>query len=165
MYPRVFFSNILKNIFKFRLNKQQIINIVKSIRWYHIVLALWVIFGGIIYIRRSGHAGNASSFELEMRNMLEKLLYVRPRTKEFMLGYPAIFIAYYMLKNNIKYAQYMLILGSIATMSTVNTFTHLHTPIIYSLLRSVYGVILGAIVGLICILIFKQIRRFIKKES
>ena len=158
-------SQILKNIFKFRLNKQQIINIVKSIRWYHIVLALLVIFGGIIYIRRSGNAGNASSFELEMRNMLEKLLYVRPRTKEFMLGYPAIFITYYMLKNNIKYAQYMLILGSIATMSTVNTFTHLHTPIIYSLLRSVYSVILGAIVGIICILIFKRIKRFIKKES
>ena len=58
----------------------------------------------------------------------------------------------------------MLILGSIATMSTVNTFTHLHTPIIYSLLRSVYSVILGAIVGIICILIFKRIKRFIKKE-
>jgi len=158
-------SQILKNIFKLRLNKKEIINIVKSIRWYHIVLVLLVIFGGIIYIRRSGNAGNASSFELEMRNMLEKLLYVRPRTKEFMLGYPAIFIAYYMLKNNIKYAQYMLILGAIATMSTVNTFTHLHTPIIYSLLRSVYGIILGAIVGGICILIFSQIRKFIKKES
>lgn len=158
-------SQLLINISKFRLNKQQIINIVKSIKWYHIVLVLLVIFGGIIYIRRSGNAGNASSFELEVRNMLEKLLYVRPRTKEFMLGYPLIFIAYYMLKNNIQYAQYILIPGAIATMSTVNTFTHLHTPIIYSLLRSVYGVILGAIVGLICILIFKQIRRLIKKES
>ena len=158
-------SQILKNIFKFRFNKQEIIDILKSIKWYHIVLVLLIIFGGIIYIRRSGNSGNASSFELEMRNMLEKLLYVRPRTKEFMLGYPAIFITYYMLKNNIKYAQYMLILGSIATMSTVNTFTHLHTPIIYSLLRSVYSVILGAIVGIICILIFKRIKRFIKKES
>lgn len=158
-------SQFLKNIFKFRLNKQQIINIVKSIKWYHIALVLLVVFGSVIYIRRSGNSGHASSFELEMRNMLEKLLYVRPRTKEFMLGYPAIFIAYYMLKNNIKYAQYMLILGAIATMSTVNTFTHLHTPIIYSLLRSVYSVILGAIVGIICILIFKRIKRFIKKES
>lgn len=158
-------SKSLKNIFELRFNKQEIINIVKRIKWYHIVLVLLVIFGGIIYIRRSGNSGNASNFELEMRNMLEKLLYVRPRTKEFMLGYPSIFIAYYMLKNNMKYAPYMLIPGAIATMSTVNTFTHLHTPIIYSLLRSIYAIILGAIVGLIYILIIVQIRCFIKKES
>ena len=45
-------SQILKNIFKFRFNKQEIIDILKSIKWYHIVLVLLIIFGGIIYIRR-----------------------------------------------------------------------------------------------------------------
>ena len=157
--------NITKEgLINFKFDKERLVKNIKSIKWYHIVLVVLVVFGGIIYIKRSGNSGNASELELELRRILEDILYVRPRTKEFMLGYPAVLVAYYLCKEKVKYAQYVLIPGAIATMSTVNTFTHLHTPVVYSLLRTVYGIVLGLIVGLIYIVIFKQIRKLITKE-
>lgn len=164
-------SGVLKNLNfrkngqkEFKLDKHKIISTIKSIKWYHIVLVIVVAVGAVVYIRRSGNSGNVSDLELQIRRVLEEILYVRPRTKEFMLGYPAVLIAFYMYKHNVKYAQYALIIASIATMSTVNTFTHLHTPVIYSLLRTVYGIILGLIVGLIYIGAFKKVKKFVKKE-
>ena len=117
-----------------------------------------------MYISRSGNSGSAGELELHIRALMERILYVRPRTKEFILGYPALFIAYYLYyKTKNKYSKYILILGAMGTMSTVNTFTHLHTPFLYSLLRSIYGVLFGAIIGIIYILIFKIIQKNIHK--
>lgn len=117
-----------------------------------------------MYISRSGNSGSAGELELQIRALMERILYVRPRTKEFILGYPALFIAYYLYyKTKNKYSKYILILGAMGTMSTVNTFTHLHTPFLYSLLRSIYGVLFGSIVGIIYILIFKMIKKYIHK--
>ena len=157
-------KNNKNNIKDIKFDKNNIINMIKNIKWYHILIAIVVILGAYIYITRSGNSGSASSLELKIRRTLEDILYVRPRTKEFILGYPAILIAYYMKNNKIKYSSYMLVPAAIATMSTVNTFTHLHTPIIYSLLRTAYGIIFGAIIGLIYIAIFNKIRMLINKE-
>ncbi|HSQ88792.1 DUF5693 family protein, partial [Romboutsia sp.] len=143
---------------------REAINYIKGIKWYTYIIAILVMVGAVIYIRRSGNEGSASDLELQIRRLLEEIFYVRPRTKEFMIGYPAVLVSYYFLKEKIKYGQYMLIPAAIATMSTVNTFTHLHTPIKYSLLRSFYGIVLGAIVGLIYIFIFKKIELFVNKE-
>jgi len=49
----------------------------------------------------------------------------------------------------------MLIPAAIATMSTVNTFTHLHIPLYVSLLRSFHSIVLGLIIGYVFILIYK----------
>ncbi len=143
---------------------REAINYIKGIKWYTYIIAILVMVGAVIYIRRSGNEGSASDLELQIRRLLEEIFYVRPRTKEFMLGYPAVLLSYYFLKEKIKYGQYMLIPAAIATMSTVNTFTHLHTPIKYSLLRAFYGIVLGAIVGLVYIFIFKKIKLFVNKE-
>ena len=118
-----------------------------------------------IYVSRSGNGGNASEFELEIRAFMEKILYVRPRTKEFLIGYPALFISYYLYNKNKKISQYILILGSIATMSTVNTFTHLHTPFLYSLLRTMYGVAFGAIIGVLYIFLLNVLIKFIYNKK
>jgi Na+/proline symporter len=149
----------------FKFSKDELIAKIKSIKWYHIIFVVLVAVVGIVYIKRSGNSGNASSIEMAMRNALEEIFYVRPRTKEFMLGYPAILIAFFMLKRNIKNAQYLLIVGSIGTMSTVNTFTHLHTPIVYSLLRSIYGIVLGLVLGYAVIIIVGQTMKFIRKKK
>lgn len=137
---------------------------IKSLKFYHYIIIGIAIFGVYMYIARSGNSGSAGEIELQIRALMERILYVRPRTKEFILGYPALFIAYYLYyKTKNKYSKYILVLGAIGTMSTVNTFTHLHTPFLYSLLRSIYGVLFGAVIGMIYILIFKVIQENIKK--
>ena len=149
--------------------KDKLIVTIKNMKIYHYIIILIVIFGAYMYIARSGNSGSAGELELQIRELMERILYVRPRTKEFMLGYPALFISYYLYyKTKNKYPKYILILGAMGTMSTVNTFTHLHTPFLYSLLRGIYGVLFGAIVGIIYILIFKivqkNINKFIREE-
>lgn len=142
-----------------KINKNDVLRFIKSIKISHIVLVGLILIGVFIYIKRSGNSGSISDVELAFRNTLEEILYVRPRTKEFLLGYPAILIAFYMYKKNIKYAPFMLILGSIGTMSTVNTFTHLHTPVFYSILRSIYGFLFGAIIGFLVIFVISKLEK------
>lgn len=138
---------------------------IRNIPWYAYVIIVLVAIGGVVYIQRSGNSGTATELELQIRRFLEDVFYVRPRTKEFILGYPAILMTYYFLKDKVKYGQYMFVVSAIGTMSTVNTFTHLHTPIVYSLLRTFYSIVLGAVVGLVYIFIFKKLRALIVKEE
>lgn len=155
----------IKNLKSLKSIKYEIIKKVKKLRLYHLVIGICILAAIYIYVSRSGNGGNASEFELEIRAFMEKILYVRPRTKEFLIGYPALFISYYLYNKNKKISQYILILGSIATMSTVNTFTHLHTPFLYSLLRTMYGVVFGAIIGVLYIFLLNVLIKFIYNKK
>lgn len=155
----------IKNLKSLKSIKYEIIKKIKKLRLYHLVIGICILAAIYIYVSRSGNGGNASEFELEIRAFMEKILYVRPRTKEFLIGYPALFISYYLYNKNKKISQYILILGSIATMSTVNTFTHLHTPFLYSLLRTMYGVVFGAIIGVLYIFLLNVLIKFIYNKK
>ena len=155
----------IKDMKSLKSIKNEVINRFKNLKLYHFVIGICILTVLYIYITRSGNGGNASEFELKIRAFMEKVLYVRPRTKEFLIGYPALFMAYYLYNKNIKNSQYILILGSIATMSTVNTFTHLHTPFLYSLLRTIYGVVFGAGIGILYIFIFNVLIKFIYNKK
>ena len=99
---------------------------------------------GYIYLQRTGSFGfPVSQGEIALREGLERLLIVRPRTKEFLLGYP---ILYFLLRAKIQHPL-LLAIAVIGPLSTVNTFTHIHTPVIYSLLRSVYSMVFGYLLG------------------
>lgn len=155
----------IKNLKSLKSIKYEIIKKIKKLRLYHLVIGICILAAIYIYVSRSGNGGNASEFELEIRAFMEKILYVRPRTKEFLIGYPALFISYYLYNKNKKISQYILILGSIATMSTVNTFTHLHTPFLYSLLRTMYGVVFGVIIGVLYIFLLNVLIKLIYNKK
>ncbi len=162
-------SNVLSNLSNLKnIDKLKEIDYkaqIKKIKIHHIVITAICLVGGYVYILRSGNTSNVSEIEMTIRATLERILNVRPRTKEFLIGYPALLIAFYMMKKNVKYVPYVLIVGSIGTMSTVNTFTHLHTPLVNSLLRSFYGFLFGAIIGIVFIQIFNFIMSKFKREA
>lgn len=67
----------------------------EPIRWWHVgalVLVLAVVF---FLLARSGNdpGVGVSELELKFRALLDRLLYVRPRSKEFGLGHPALVLA------------------------------------------------------------------------
>lgn len=104
----------------------------------------------VLYIIRSGNAaaGFISPTELEMRNALEHFLIARPRTKEFLIGHPAMVVAPLFAYLNSRAG--FLILSMLAVMgqvSVVNSFEHLRTPLLVSLLRTFNGLWLGALIG------------------
>lgn len=104
----------------------------------------------LIYIIRTGNENAAvSSLELMIRSKLEYLLAVRPRTKEFLIGHPLMILMFYLGYKD-KYLP-LLMVGAIGQVSAVNTFAHIHTPLVISLMRTFNGMWLGAIIGLILI--------------
>lgn len=82
-----------------------------------------------VYLMRTGNEGMVvSQWELQFRSLLDNLLGVRPRTKEFLLGYPAMLaLLYFGYRHN--WFLPLVVLGTIGQISMVNTFAHLHTPL------------------------------------
>lgn len=137
----------------------------KEVKYWHILLMLLIAGVGLFYITRTGNSGSVSDLELAFRQWLENTLYVRPRTKEFLIGFPLFVLALYVMGINKKWGSIMLVPGVIGFLSTVNTFTHLHIPISVSILRTFYSVTLGFIMGLVLILLFRFVYQFISKVT
>ena len=106
-------------------------------------------------------------WELEFRQLLEQLFYVRPRTKEFLLGYPLLLISFLYIDVKISrlWIWFFNILGSIALISVVNSFCHFHSPLNISLYRTILGMILGIGITLIYLGFYKIISLFIFKKK
>lgn len=107
----------------------------------------------LIYTSRTGNTGEISGFEAQFRQLLDTFLGVRPRTKEFLIGHPIMLaLLYYGYKE--KYIP-LLVLGIIGQISLVNTYAHIHTPVLISLVRSVYGIAIGIVIGIVLIYVIK----------
>ena len=109
---------------------------------------------GYYYIGRSGNnLVSVSGLELKLREILEGNLLARPRFKEIMIGYPALFAAVYLYH---KYRQeaWLLILGFgiiIGSISMVNSFCHVFTAATISIIRTAGGLALGSLLGICAI--------------
>ena len=117
---------------------------------------LTIVFGlGVFcyYLIRTGNTNSVSDFETSFRTGLEKLLSVRPRTKEFLIGHPLLLLGLFAA---VRYprARLLMIPGTIGQLSMVETFAHLHTPLMASFIRGGIGLSLGLIIGTVCIVVF-----------
>jgi hypothetical protein len=130
--------------------------------WHTIVIML----AGVVvmyYILRSGNQGSVSSIELMIRQKLEDLLYARPRTKEFLIGFPFYVLSIYLLSLKQQWAKFLLIPGVIGFLSIMNTFTHLHIPVYVSVLRTFYSLVLGLLIGYLFIYLYKIVKKYFLK--
>jgi hypothetical protein len=119
---------------------------------------------GIILLRSGNDPGiGVSSTELGFRAFLNKLLSVRPRTKEFLFGHPLLLVGLALAYQGRRQPLGLFMLaGAIGQASLLNTFCHIHTPLIISLLRALIGLILGGIFGGIAFLL---LQRFLKPSE
>jgi hypothetical protein len=119
---------------------------------------------GIILLRSGNDPGiGVSSNELWFRALLNKLLSVRPRTKEFLFGHPLLVagLAFAFSGRRKPFALCMLA-GAIGQSSLLNTFCHIHTPLTISVLRASLGLILGGIIGSF---VFLALDRFLRPDN
>lgn len=123
-----------------------------SVRWIDVVFTVIIAISFAFMLFRTGNQAptDPSALELKLRNLLDRYLPVRPRTKEFLVGNPALLIAIGLVKKNETMLLPMLaLLVGIGQASIVNTFCHLHTPLVVSLTRVGVGIIVGGILGVI----------------
>lgn len=110
-----------------------------------VVLGILLGVAGVYYILRTGNIGlPILEWEIALREFLEEVLVARPRTKEVFLGHPALFIA---LAIGTRKWSWWLVIAVIGQLSLVNTFTHIHTPLLITLLRTGYGLLFGGLIG------------------
>jgi len=142
-------------------------NIKKPVLIEHIIIMVFFALFLVIYISRSGNFSflPVLSIEEKIRIFLEKTLIARPRNKEFLIGYPALLLA--MSMNFLKVKEFkipVIIIGTIGPVTLINTFCHIHTPLLFSMLRTFNGVWLGLVLGLIIITIFYYPVKIFRKK-
>ncbi|MFC4599712.1 DUF5693 family protein [Cohnella hongkongensis] len=129
---------------------------------------LWIVgFGalaavGYYYLSRTGNSGQVTDIERAFRSLMENTFGVRPRIKEFMLGHP-LFFAGIFLALRYRWATVLLVAGTIAQLSMVDTFAHIHTPFLLSLVRGLLGIGLGLLLGLVAIGVWQVLERLWKR--
>lgn len=115
----------------------------------HVVLAGLAMVLVLVMLLRSGNEGlEVSSTEMRFRTILEHLFGARPRTKEVLLGYPALMLAARQAAAGRRgWVVPCYLLGTIGLVSTFNTFCHFHTPLHQSLLRTFHALWVGSLLG------------------
>ncbi len=112
-------------------------------------LAVLLAAAAAVLLLRSGDAGGfVSAFELRIRNLLERLLFVRPRSKEMLLAVPAA--ALFALSVKRRHPLFGIVFGIFAaleTVSVINSFCHIVTPVHVTLIRTVLGALIGFVIG------------------
>ena len=111
-----------------------------------------------VFVGRSGHDSGVPvpEIEIKLRRFLEVTMYARPREKEFLIGHPAFFMAVMALYRNWpRFFHFAFVLAAtIAQGSLVETFAHMRTPVLMSLVRGLDGLALGAVLGVVAVIGF-----------
>lgn len=127
----------------------------EPITWGTAVLGLVVVGAVAFMLSRTGNDNPAGVSELELgfRSLLDKILYTRPRTKEFLIGHPALILGLGLLWDSqtrrelAPWGAVLAAIGAIGLTSVVNTFCHLHSPVELAFARVGIGLVIGCILG------------------
>jgi len=131
------------------------------IRLYQLIAGAVLLGVAYVVLVRSGNQSDIvpSSFELALRSNLTAVLSVRPRFKEFLVGFPFLMLLPALLPIDRKRFGWLLVLGiGIGLADCVDTFSHLHTALDVSLLRIAIGAVLGIIIGALAIVVYRALR-------
>jgi len=125
------------------------------VRIWHVLLGLAGLVALFVMIDRSGNFPiiSVAGWENDVRGWFETMLYARPRTKEMLVGHPALMLGLYLGLSNIGFRRALMyagvVIGSIALTSMTNTFCHIHTAIILSIYRTLAGAVIGGVIGIV----------------
>jgi hypothetical protein len=114
--------------------------------------AIGVMLAGVaavILLARSGNFGlPLLGIEERLRTLLEDLLVARPRTKEYLVGHPALILAGVAVAAGWRtWVAPFAAIAAVGQGGIVNSFSHIHTPLLYAVWRTVNALWLGALIG------------------
>jgi hypothetical protein len=129
------------------------------VRVYQLFAGLVIVAAGALLLARSGNQSDIapSHLELLLRHQLSVVLSVRPRFKEFLIGFPALMILPALTIAHRRIVGWLLALGAgVGIGDVIDTYSHLHTPLTISLMRTFNGLVIGALIGLLVIWIYRR---------
>ena len=144
---------------------------IKKIPVYIIVI-IGVLFAAVLayYLIRTGKSDLILPIEDKFRKMLTNIFVIRPRFKEFLIGYPAfaLFVYFGFIRKNKTASAIFGILQIMLFTSVLNTFCHTFTLIWVNVARVLTGfitgtIISGIIIGILEIIYFVSRKKLVKK--
>lgn len=128
---------------------------------YVIAAGCGLAFFALYFLRSGNYQMPLFNGEATLRNFLGYVLLVRPRTKEFLIGYPLLIFIFYNLGRLIdyRYKWVFFTIATVAPVSLLNTFCHLHAPLWVSLLRSINGLLMGLLIGYLALWCYRLAER------
>ena len=134
-----------------------------------LLIGLVVLAAAVVFVARSGHTSGmpVSSLELRFRAALEQAFYARPRTKELLIGHPAFLLAWmaFYRKWPTMVLCALVLVATIGQGSMVETFAHMRTPVYMSFMRGIGGIVLGAGIGALCMVLIELWQCLLKKAA
>jgi len=150
----VFYTAVLYYFMFIKTEKSSILQdiqkaVMADIKVYWVLIGAVILGVGLYYIIRSGNVNKISGLEQAMRTTLTEIFPARPRTKEFLVGYPALVLfAYYMKNSKIHIINWILaVAASILAASVTNSFCHVFTDFTFIVSRTINGMIIGILVS------------------
>lgn len=129
--------------------------------WSILTAVLLLAAAAALLLLRSGDAGFfVSGLELRVRNWLERICFVRPRSKEMLLAVPAA--ALFALTKRYRRPLAGIVFGTLAaleTVSVINSFCHIVTPLHVTLIRTALGALIGFVIGAVLLLLLEALLR------
>ncbi len=110
-------------------------------------LAAVCVVGYVVVRMGNASAGWKVGSEQKVRDLLETLLVARPRFKEFAIGYPLLLFGLYFHSLG-RESRWLMGIGMIGPISTINTFCHIHSPLYLAFWRSANGILIGMLIGI-----------------
>lgn len=137
-------------------------SLLEPVRIYQLAILGVLLGAAYVYISRSGNQSDItpSAFELSLRSNLTALLGVRPRFKEFLIGWPLVMLLPALPLEFRRWSGWLFAIATaVATSDVVDTFSHLHTPLLVSLIRVGNGAIVGIVLGALLIALYQFVFR------
>jgi len=116
-----------------------------------------VIVIGVAVVFALGRTGNLGlpalgGLELKTRAFLSHVMTARPRTKEYLVGHPFMILAFALAALGARrWVLPAAVIGAVGQVGLVNSFSHIHTPLVYIFLRTLYALVLGSIIGAVAV--------------
>lgn len=136
----------------------------KKLTYKDMIILMFILIAVFILIARSGNDIQIPvlNFELILRKLLDKVMFVRPRFKEWIIGYPCLITMLYLYK---RYKDDRILLWgglgvTVGSISMLNSFCHGFSNINVSVVRTFNGLLLGSILGIFVVIVIRYIINF-----
>jgi len=149
---------------------QKLTVLVKAhVTWFSVIALGFGLVVVYVYMARMGHQSGMPlfPFEDEIRILLDDILLARPRTKEFLIAYPALVLGLVLYARGKKtvLTGILLVAGALAPVSAMNTFMHFANPTLLSsaTLRTFNGLWLGTVIAFFLVLMLPFVSKIMKR--
>jgi Family of unknown function (DUF5693) len=127
------------------------------------ILLILVGAAALFALGRTGNTGLPAlgGLEVKVRTVLARVLVARPRTKEFLIGHPAMMLAIALaVLGARRWVLPAVMVGAAGQSNLVDSFSHIHTPLVYVIERTVYALVIGSLIGAVLVGLLLWSRRW-----